>query len=85
MNVGIGEIRDFVGSLAGFQANKGVFVTTSKFPASATEYESRVPQRIVLIDGERLAALMIKHRVGVRSRATIEINRIDEDYFEIVG
>ena len=60
---------------------KGVFVTTSTFSAPAVEFASRIPQRIILIDGKRLAELMIEHSVGVRSSRVIEFKRLDEDFF----
>lgn len=79
--VAIREIRDFVGSLEGFQATKGVFVTTSYFPKTAEEFISRVSKRVVLIDGNALTQLMIRHNVGVRTKSTYEIKRLDEDFF----
>jgi restriction system protein len=57
-------------------------VTTSYFTKGAKEYAERVPQRIVLIDGEELASLMIRYGVGVRTERSIEIRRLDTDYFE---
>lgn len=42
----------------------------------------RVPQRIILIDGSELTRLMIQYGVGVRTERTIELKRIDLDYFE---
>lgn len=79
--VPVREIRDFVGSLEGFRASKGVFVTTSSFPASAMEFAQKVSKRIVLIDGKELARLMIKHNIGVRTKDTYELKAVDEDYF----
>ena len=74
-------IQQFVGSLNGEGATKGVFVTTSTFSKGALEFVQRVSQRIVLIDGQRLARLMIKHNVGVRTVDTILISEIDENFF----
>jgi len=79
--VGRPDIQKFVGSLTGESATKGVFVTTSAFSREARDYISRVQQRIVLIDGELLAKLMIQHGVGVRARAKYVVHSIDEDYF----
>lgn len=80
--VGRPDVQAFVGSLVGLGATKGVFVTTSTFSASAREYASRLTQRVVvLIDGPRLADLMIEHGVGVRVSRAIEFKRIDEDFF----
>jgi restriction system protein len=80
-SVPLREVRDFVGGLEGHRASKGVFVTTSYFPATAYEFITRVSKRVVLIDGPELANLMIRHRVGVRVKASYEVKRIDEDYF----
>ena len=76
------EIQAFVGSLVGFGATKGVFVTTSTYTSGAREYVRHLPQRVILIDGERLTELMIEHDVGVRTSRKIAIKRLDEDFFE---
>ncbi|MCL7465662.1 restriction endonuclease [Phaeovulum sp. NW3] len=75
------DIQRFVGSLSGEGATKGVFVTTSDFSREARDYVSRVQHRIVLINGDQFADLMLKHGVGVRVRATYAIRSIDEGYF----
>ncbi len=82
-HVGVGrpEIQGFVGSLVGFGATKGVFVTTSSFSSHATDYVRHLPQRVILIDGDRLAELLIEHEVGVRISRTVAMKRIDEDFF----
>lgn len=75
------EVQGFVGSLVGFGASKGVFVTTSTFSAGAREYANQIPQRVILIDGARLTDLMIEHDVGVRVSRRVAIKRLDEDFF----
>mgnify|MGYP001214798352 CR=1 FL=1 len=80
--VGRKEIQSFVGALAGKQANKGVFITTSDFVNTAIEYAAAVNQKVILINGYRLADLMIEHNIGVSTQRTISIKRIDSDYFE---
>lgn len=80
-NVGRPEIQAFAGSLMGQGASKGVFITTSRFSAEARGYVRRIDKRIVLIDGEQLAELMIDHGVGVTEAATYVVNRLDEDFF----
>ncbi|MDE0715243.1 MAG: restriction endonuclease, partial [Gammaproteobacteria bacterium] len=80
--VGEGELRNFAGAIDAAGTTKGVFVTTSGFTRSARDYVSRSPKRIILIDGEELARLMVRHGIGVRTRDTYEIKRIDEDYFD---
>ncbi|MFT4278549.1 MAG: restriction endonuclease [Rhodopseudomonas sp.] len=81
-SVGSGAIRDFFGSLDRHKASKGLFVTTSYFSPSAVETAKYLSKRIVLIDGIQLAKLMIRHNVGCRVEETLEIKKIDEDYFE---
>jgi restriction system protein len=75
------EVRDFVGGLEGHRASKGVFVTTSYFPGTAYDFITRVSKRVVLIDGQELANLMIRHRVGIRVKDVYEVRKIDENYF----
>lgn len=80
--VGRPEIQKFVGALVGKRAKKGVFLTTSGFSSEAIEYASGIDAKIVLIDGLRLAQLMIDFDVGVSSAQTYTLKRIDHDYFE---
>jgi restriction system protein len=80
--VGRERIQQFAGALVGQGASKGVFVTTSSFSKGAMEYANKVPQKIVLIDGEKLTGLMVQYGVGVRLERTVEIKRIDTDYFD---
>lgn len=80
--VGRPEIQAFVGALHGNQANQGVFITTGHFSGGARNYAATVPTRVVLIDGARMASLMIRYGVGVQVKRTIQIVEIDEDFFE---
>lgn len=79
--VGRPEIQQFVGALAGRQANRGVFITTSRFSAEARDYVRPLHVRVILIDGELLAQLMIEHGVGVSTWKSYELKRIDSDFF----
>lgn len=81
-NIGSGAIRDFFGSLDRHKATKGLFVTTSVFSPSAQETADFLSKRIVLIDGEQLTKLMIRHNVGCRVEETLHIKKIDEDFFD---
>jgi restriction system protein len=82
-NVGSPAIQQFMGSLSGEGAGKGVFVTTSDFSKDARAFAAKVPHlRIVLIDGQDLARLMIRYGVGIRARTTYVVHGIDEDYFK---
>jgi len=78
--VGRPEIQAFYGALAGQRARKGVFITTSGYTAQAIDFANSV-EHIVLIDGRRLAALMIDHEVGVTAR-TVKVPKFDSDYFD---
>ena len=80
--VGRPEIQAFVGALHGNQANQGVFITSGRFSQGARDYASNLPTRIILIDGRRLAGLMIRFGVGVQVKQTVQVVEIDEDFFE---
>jgi restriction system protein len=79
--VGRPEIHKFVGALHGRRARKGVFIATSRFTPDAQEYVEHIDPRVILIDGERLARLMIDHGVGVSTKDTLRVQRVDLDYF----
>lgn len=79
--VGRPEIQRFVGALTGQRARKGLFITTSCFSSDAEDYVSRMDAKVVLIDGETLAQLMIDHNVGVATVSNFEIKKVDLDYF----
>lgn len=80
--VGSPTVREFAGSLMGQNARKGVLITTSQFSNEAKNYVCSIPQtKIVLIDGEQLAQLMIDHDIGVTDVATYRIKKADLDYF----
>lgn len=80
--IGVDKVREFAGSLVERGANKGVFVTTSHFAPGAKIYADRIPQKLILIDGNMLTQLMVRHSVGVRTMRTISLKRLDLDYFE---
>jgi len=80
--VGAPIVQAFAGSLMGQKANKGVFITTSQFSRDAQDYVKKIQQKIVLIDGEQLAQLMIDHNIGVTEVASYTIKKLDMDYFE---
>lgn len=79
--VGRPEIQKFAGALQGQRARKGIFITTSNFTKDALDYVNNIESKIILIDGQRLAELMIEHNVGVSSVASYEIKKVDTDYF----
>lgn len=79
--VPISDIRDFAGSLESRQAAKGVFVTTTHFSAGAAEFCSRLSRRVVLIDGHRLADIMVRHNIGVEVQQCLVLKCVDSGYF----
>jgi restriction system protein len=81
-NIGRPHVQAFAGALQGHRARKGVMITTSDFTADAKAYAENLSTRIVLIDGVRLAEMMIDHNVGVSAEATYIVKQIDSDYFE---
>lgn len=80
--VGREAIQAFVGALHGRNVTQGIFITTSRFSPGAVDYARNIGTRVVLIDGARLAELMISYGIGVQQRETYRVVDIDEDYFE---
>lgn len=80
--VGSPEIQQFAGALTAKSAERGVFITTSKFTASAIHFAEKVPKNIVLIDGDYLAELMIDYNIGVSEEERYIVKRMDSDFFE---
>lgn len=75
------EVQKFAGALQGQRAKKGIMITTSCFTKEAREFVSKIDSKIILIDGEELAGMMIDNNVGVSPMATYEVKKIDTDYF----
>ncbi len=67
----------------GKRARKGIFITTSTFSNEAKSYVNNIDSKVVLIDGRRLADLMIDYDVGVAQVTSYQIKRIDSDYFGV--
>ncbi len=81
--VGRQLLQQFVGAMHGQGATKGVFITTSRYAGTAEEYVQRGSQtKLVLIDGDQLADLMLRHRVGVRVERQANVLALDQNYFE---
>lgn len=82
-SVGRKEVQAFLGAVAGQGGNKGLFITTSRFTKEALEYAKKQLQvKLVLIDGDKLADLMLKYELGVTTIKTYKVKQIDMDYFE---
>jgi restriction system protein len=80
-NVGRPVVQAFVGALQGVGASKGIIFTASAFSTDARQYAETVSPRVILVDGEKLAELMIDHNVGVSDREHYTVKRLDGDYF----
>lgn len=80
--VGRPVVQAFTGSLEGHRARKGVLITTSQFSPDAIDYVTRIEKKIVLIDGEELAQLMIDFGIGAADEASYMVKRVDTDYFD---
>ena len=80
-NVSAHDVRDFVGTLDLHGVNKGIFITTSRFPKDTELILQKTPKHIILIDGPRLAELMIEYNVGVSEITSYSIKKLDLDYF----
>ncbi|MFK7842471.1 MAG: restriction endonuclease [Sphingorhabdus sp.] len=81
-NIGSGDIRDFYGALSLKKASNGIFVTASKFSPKAIETSKNFDKNIVLIDGRKLADLMILYNIGCQDEDVLRIKKFDEDFFE---
>ena len=80
--IGRPEIQKFVGALAGQGAQKGLFITTGTFTKEARSYvEKQLSTKVVLVDGEKLAKLMIEYNLGVSVETVYTIKKIDTDFF----
>jgi restriction system protein len=75
------EIQKFVGALHGQRARRGVFITTADFSRGAAEYASQIEDKVILINGDTLAQLMIDHGIGVSKVVEYEIKQVDSDFF----
>ena len=76
------DIQKFLGALVGQGASKGLFITTARFSKEAILFTQRhLQQKIILVDGNELTKLMIEYNLGVSIESTLQIKRIDYDFF----
>ncbi len=80
-SVGRPEIQKFVGALTGQRSKKGIFITTSFFTKDSNDFVQKIETKVVLIDGQMLANLMVDYNVGVSTISSFEIKKMDSDYF----
>lgn len=76
------EIDKFIGALTIKGASKGVFITTSCFSKGAIEAVNGLNISVVLVDGKKLAELMVEHNLGVSIKETYQVKTLDTDYFD---
>ena len=79
--VGRPEIQKFAGALQGKRARKGIFITASNYSREAVDYVKNIDSKIILIDGPKLADLMVQYDVGVTPGDVYVVKKIDSDYF----
>jgi restriction system protein len=82
--IGREEIQKFVGALAVAQSNKGVFITTSTFSQGAITYAESLngSTTLILIDGQQLAAYLYDYGVGLQVEQTIQIKKLDSEFWD---
>lgn len=81
-NIGAGAIRDFFGALNLKKAQKGIFFTTASFTSSSIQTAANLGIRIVLIDGRRLAELMLRYNIGCEDQEILHLKKVNEEFFE---
>ena len=81
-SVSASMLRDLIGSLDLKGVNKGIFITTSRFPNNAEELIKKTSKSVILIDGNKLARLMIDYDIGVATERTYKVKRLDSDFFD---
>jgi restriction system protein len=80
--IGRPEIQKFGGAMMGQGASKGLFITTTRFSDAAQEYAKKnLASKIVLVDGETLAKLLIEYDIGVSTVETYRVKKVDSDFF----
>ncbi len=84
-SVSASAVRDFIGGLETHKALKGVFVTTGTFTSRAREAAILAHKRVVLIDGETLTKLMVRHSIGTKAVATNQFKEMDINYFNDIN
>jgi len=80
-NVRTNDIKKFAGSILDKKSKKGVFLTTSDFDDGATDYVKNIEPKIILINGDKLSSLLYEHNVGFELGETVELKKLDDNYF----
>ena len=80
--VGLDSLQRFIGVLFGQGVNKGIFITNSTFTSNAIEFVNQQNNlNITLIDGKKLAQLMIGNDIGTVNVRSYSIKQIDDSFF----
>jgi restriction system protein len=79
--VSVSAVRDFVGGLEARHATKGIFVTTGNFTPATNGLVKDIAKKVVLISGQRLTELMVRHNIGIRLTETLQFKKVDVSYF----
>ncbi len=79
-SVGVKTVRELAGSLLQMKCDTGILVTTSSFSKDARDYNAS-GYNIILIDGRKLAELMIESGIGI-SEKTYKVKDLDEAYLD---
>lgn len=81
--VGRPVVQQFVGSMDYYRAKKGVILTTSTFTKDGADFLRHIEGKtVVLVDGDRLAELMIEHGLGVTTTKTYALKEVSNDFFD---
>ncbi|MDJ0353372.1 restriction endonuclease [Pseudarthrobacter sp. PH31-O2] len=83
--IGGPDVQAFSGALMQHRATKGLFITTSRFTTDAQAVaRETLHYSLKLIDGQRLAELMVRYGVGVQVESTIAVKKFDQDFFDSI-
>jgi restriction system protein len=80
-NIPAKDILAFNSAVQNFKAQRGIFITTSKFTKDALAAIDKSHTNIIPIDGDKLVELMLKYRVGVTLKQQYEVFEEDEYFF----
>ena len=78
LTVGRSDIKDFADELSQL-GGSGIFATTGSFSEQAEIYAQ--DERIMIIDGQKLAGLMLNHNFCVNVQKVFEVKELDEEGF----
>lgn len=77
--VGEAEVRDFKGTMDSFNAEYGIFVTTSYYTDAAKRVAMQGTRTVTLIDGQELTDLVEKYQLHI---TPVKTYALDDYYFE---